>query len=410
MRASAASAREPRGERTLIGIGPEFIRREMVANGVSGAFDGVPTERMDRTPSSPIVVEQHAVTPVPSPTIRMPVQNPERTMRLSVAPSRTVELPLHQNGPAPGRSTRLDSFISGRFFQEGEVQEANGWEDSPLAVDPLPEDLPPRISSFDRIPRHRAPLIVTTFILSVALVLGLAVHGAGAGAARAWLASEAGRRAMDVWNRAKSGLAMRLTPESTAASARAMAAPTLPEPATPVAAAPAAPSSPLVVPEPAPAAEPAAAEVAAQAPPVASASSESVTKPVQTGPRPPVALAARPIRPVAPAVAEPSAPASLPENRIVGATPEPSSSTPAAPASIEQRAESSEPQAEPRTTNSDRQSEQPRRGMVWSPAQQRLVPAQPASMAAPAADSPPAAPVDTDKNVLPLDEEEHTTY
>src|SRR3569832_117755 len=200
MSAATASAREPRGERTLMGFGPEFFRREIVADGVAGTLDGVPHERMDRTPSSPIVVEAQAVTPAP--TVRIPVPAAARTVQLSAAPAATVVLeggrpaPGEQPAPEKGPSLRLNSLISGRFFQEGEQQEAKNWEDSPLVNEPFPDEVPPKISSFDHVPRHRAPLIVTTFLPGTALVIGLAVEGAGSRAARAWLATEAVPRAV----------------------------------------------------------------------------------------------------------------------------------------------------------------------------------------------------------------------
>src|SRR3569623_3852661 len=97
MRAATAAAREPRGERTLRGTGPEFIRREIVADGVSGTLDGAPHERMDRTPSSPIVVEAQAVTPAP--TVRMPVPAAARTVQQTAAPAPTDVMPVEQAAP-----------------------------------------------------------------------------------------------------------------------------------------------------------------------------------------------------------------------------------------------------------------------------------------------------------------------
>jgi len=379
MRAATASAREPRGERTLMGIGPEFIRREIVADGVSGTLDGVPHERMDRTPSSPIVVEAQAVTPAP--TVRMPVPAAARTVQLSAAPAPTVVLPVEQAAPEKGPSLRLNSLVSGRFFQEGEQQEAKNWEDSPLVNEPFPDEVPPKISSFDHVPRHRAPLIVTTFLLGTALVIGLAVEGAGTRAARAWLATEAGPRAVEVWNRAKTGLAMRLTTENTAASARAMAAPA----ASPEAPAPQPAAPPAVAATPAAVAVPASAAPAARPERADATSTEDLWAPlVAAGPRPPITPH---VRRAAPTRANDDEPRAAGRADVRSSDDEPG---------VAARAES------------------PRRGLVWSPSEERLVPAQAASVDLPATGeasrSDLGARVKGDKDVLPLDDEAHTTY
>jgi len=401
-----------------MGIGPEFIRREVIADGVSGTLDGVPQERMDRTPSSPIVVEPAAV--LPSPTVRTPIKSPAREGQRSVSPAATVVLPVEQPLPAGTPSTRLDSIVSARFFKEGEQQEANGWEDSPLTIEPFPDEEPPKISSFDRVPHHRAPLLVTTFLLGTGLVIGLAVEGADAGAARAWLASEAGPRAVEVWHRAKAGLAIHLTPESSVASARAMAGPA--QLAAPVIApaaltAPAAPEAP----------EAAAAAVAPAAVAVAPA---ATVKPAQAADEPSTSN----VDLWAPLVAAPPAPRrsdklitsrrQAPElwHRAAEAQARPAvavarleETTPGA-----ERAALAAPADEAKTAASEGRVE-PRHGLVWSPAQQRLVPAESASAEVPATAMPSRndeqragnagdGSKGPDKDVLPLDDEAHATY
>lgn len=390
MRAATASAREPRGERTLMGIGPEFIRREFVSGEAAGTLDGVPQERMDRTPSSPIVVEPQAVSPAR--TVRVPLPTPARTMQVSLEPvasaSREQTLP-------PGRpSPRLDSFISSRFFQEGEQQEAKNWEDSPLVNEPFPDEEPPKFSSFDRVPRHHAPMIVTTFLLGIALVIGVAFEGGRSGAARALLATSAGSRAAEVWHRARtglgSGLALRLTPESTAASARAIAAP-------------AAPGQMAV-------AAPVVAMAPAVATPAAAPEAKAAPLPVERRREPDASArrsveARRPTLASKPDVAHVVAAPAMVERQV---SPRASAAESAAPA----------PRTEPAPEGEGR-AEAPRRGLVWSPSQERLVPAQaltaelPAASATPSSkdDSAPQKPATTgDTDVLPLDDQSHTTY
>lgn len=402
MRAATASAREPRGERTLMGIGPEFIRREIVSNGVSGTLDGVPQERMDRTPSSPIVVEPQAVAPAP--TVRIPLPAPSRTVQLSVSPAPTVVLPVEQ--PTSGPSLRLNSLISGKFFQEGEQQEAKNWEDSPLVNEPFPDEAPAKFSSFDHVPRYHGPLLVTTFLLGTALVIGLAVKGAGTGAARAWLATEAGPRAVQVWNRARTGLALRLTPESTAASARAMTAPAnTGAQAVPVAAA----TAPQVT---APAATPPKEEK------IDNASTEDLWAPlVAAGPAPPI-MPHLTRRLAANAAVNPIASDATARRAAESRRPVAEASKGVRP---QRRAEPTEVDAdevnlaalrtEPKT---DDRAEPPRKGLVWSPTEQRLVQAQPASVdsavTAPRPETANPGAKAADKDVLPLDDDAHTTY
>jgi len=402
MRAAvASSARESRGERTLMGIGPEFIRRERAANDQANdrtndqddSLDCVPTERMDRTPSAPIVVEQQ--TARPAPTVRVPIGTTARTVQLSVAPPTTVSLPLEDAAAAPGRSRRLDSVISSGFFQEGERQEANGWEDSPLALEPPADEAPPAFSSFDRIPRKRAPLVVTTFILGIALVIGFAVTGVGA---RSWIATEAGQRAAQVLNRARSGLTIRLTPESTVASTRAMVSPV---------------AAPMPTPVP---------------PPVSVAAAPVPAVPVAAAP----AAEAQPRRPLAarPAPARTAAPPVVavarrqdPTNDPIDQTNDRKSGDSIAPSSVEKEGIAVAAPVEARAieTPERRVVEPARRGVVWSPSEQRLVPAQQAADESPPAGIDPASDTtrpagdtkkpsaDTDKTVLPLDDEAHTT-
>lgn len=412
MRAATATAREPRGERTLMGIGPEFFRREIVSSGVSGTLDGVPRERMDRTPSSPIVVEPQAVSSAP--TVRMPVTSPARTVQLSRGAAEALPAPTSTGG-TPSR--RLDSLMSARFFQEGEQQEANGWEDSPLVNEPFPDEEPPKFSSFDRVPHRRGPLIVTTFLLGTALVSGLALEGVGAGAARTWLATEAGPRAVGVWKTAKThletGLSLRLTPESTVASPRAMVAPA----GTPSA-------SNAVVPAP--------PAVAGGAPVVPSAGADTAGEPSTADDDLWAPLIARPV--VADvAIAHRSATtsrnsvevhlraAATPADASVhksGATPRAVAVPPETTASTgdEEAVASSVPSSEPKPDELGGRAA-PRRGQVWSPAQQRLVRVQPALANPPeTAEIPPttddkAGPSrEGDTGVLPLDDEPHTTY
>ena len=401
--AVASSARESRGERTLMGIGPEFIRRDRAAEPGSaakpGSNDCVPTERMDRTPSSPIVVEPQVARSAAAPTVRVPISPTSRTVQLSVAPAATVQIPIEDAGVAPGRSRRLDSVISSGFFQEGERQEANGWEDSPLALEPSPEEAPPAFSSFDRIPRKRAPLVVTTFILGIALVIGFAVKGVGAGVARSWMATEAGQRVVDVLNKAKAGLTIRLTPESTVASTRAMANP-------------ATVSAPAEVPSPAP--QPAPVSVATTTVPAAPLPQAVPQAPAEPKARRPLALAPRSS---ASRVATPPAVAAITH----GDRP---SGERIAPASVEKEGLAVAAPAEARATDTPERPvvEPARRGVVWSPSEQRLVPAQQAAAGAPPADGElPSAPTkpgvdinkpagDNDKTVLPLDDEAHTTF
>jgi hypothetical protein len=422
MRAATASAREPRGERTLMGIGPEFIRREAVADGVSGTLDGVPQERMDRTPSAPIVVESRAV--VPSPTVRIPLPVPERTVQLSVAPNATAELPVEPPLPAGAPSPRLDSLVSARFFQEGEKQEANGWEDSPLTTEPFPDEEPPKISSFDRVPRRRGPLLVTTFLLGAALVAGLAAEGADAGAARAWLAKEAGPRAVQAWQRAKSGLAMRLTPESTNASARALAAPAQPAPAT-VPAESGAPAPVASTPSSATVAPP--AEGTSGAPLVAAPAAPRVPGKLITSRPKPGEIWHGAVAATLPPKSDP-----MPRGLDRASADEPrtlarqsGSAAPTAPG--EENTAGAAPSTEPTPTALETRVE-PRHGLVWSPDRQGLVPAEPASAELPTNDPAPrpagvgnaatsrgpddraATSRGTDKDVLPLDEQAHATY
>ena len=409
MRAATASAREPRGERTLMGIGPEFIRREVIADGVSGTLDGVPQERMDRTPSSPIVVEPQAV--LPSPTVRMAVPAPARTVQLSLAPGARID--SEPPPPAGTPSRRLDSLISARFFQEGEQQEANNWEDSPLVNEPFPDEEPPKFSSFDRVPHRRGPLLVTTFLLGTGLVIGLAVEGASAGAARSWLAAEAGPRAVEAWHRAKSGLAMRLTPESTNSSAQAMAAPAMATgapalaPATPAAApdAPAAPSAAVAATVPA-GSQPATAGAE-------SASAEDLWAPLLAAPPAP--------RSSGKLITSRPKPAELWHHSDARTRPTvalaPSGDAP--PRGSDERlaaAPSTEPgSAEPGENGS---RAEPRHGLVWSPAKQQLVPVVPAAAEMPAQGAQPesvnaedgVAGTGSDKDVLPLDDSAHATY
>jgi len=405
-----------------MGIGPEFIRREIVADGVSGTLDGVPQERMDRTPSSPIVVEPQAVQP--SATVRMPVQAPARTVQVPLAPAATVVLPAQQRSPAGAPSTRLDSLVSARFFQEGEQQEAKNWEDSPLVNEPFPDEEPPKISSFDRVPRHRAPLLVTTFILAIGLVIGLAIEGADAGVAREWLAKEAGPRAVAVWHRAKNGLALRLTPESTADSARAMADPAQAQAPAPGVVAAAAPAVSPAAPDGEKDNTAAVAPGTAAAPPAAtsaaatdSSSNEDLWAPlVAAPPAPRRSDKLVTSRPQAPELwhhslaAQPHAPevagvrAQLARNPVDQGT------------SAGVTAPSTEPAASPEPRD------EARHGVVWSPARQQLVPveaatAQVRAAPAPVTDHPAAAVTDdrsaakgADKDVLPLDEEAHATY
>jgi len=401
--ATAASAREPRGERTLMGIGPEFIRREVISDEVSGTLDGVPHERMDRTPSSPIVVEPQAVAP--SPTVRMPVPSTARTVQLSLAPAATIQLPMEEALPPGSPSRRLDSVVSGGFFREGERQEANNWEDSPLVDEPFPDEVPPKISSFDRVPRRHGPLIVTSFLLATALVVGVVMHGAGTRAMGAWLAAEAGPRALEVWNRAKTGLTMRLTPESTAASARAMAAPvSAPSPEVPTAQATVAVSK--VSP---PSTPPAATPAAAEAP-----STEDLWAPlVAATPAPPPAmhLTRR---------AEENTASDRATSEAVARRFAPSRHAVTTARAIEERSaaadETARASADVSADESSGPSAAPRHGLVWSPSEQRLVPVQPASVDLSANSTQPrTAATDSvgksaDKDVLPLDDDAHTTY
>jgi len=427
MRAATASAREPRGERTLMGIGPEFIRREIIADGVSGTLDGVPLERMDRTPSSPIVVEPQAV--LPSATVRMSQPSQARTVQVPVAPSATVVLPAHQPSAAGAPSTRLDSLVSARFFQEGEQQEAKNWEDSPLVIEPFPDEEPPKISSFDRVPRHRAPLLVTTFLLGTGLVIGLAIEGADAGVAREWLANEAGPRAVAVWHRAKDGLALRLTPQSTTDSARAMADPAqAPAPGVVAATAPAANPVAPVGPTGSAAAEPGITSPppGVSPAPASKSSDEKANEDLW-----------------APLVAAPSAPRR--SDKLITSRPQVPelwhhslTSQPRATEGVTARVQLAPHSADEQTgasgaavastepASSPEARDEARHGVVWSPAKQRLVPVEAASAEVPVAqapgtDSPRASDIDqraaktaeaksADKDVLPLDEEAHATY
>ena len=410
MRAATASAREPRGERTLMGIGPEFLRREVIADGVSGTLDGDPQERMDRTPSSPIVGEPQAV--LPSPTVRMAVPAPARTVQLSLAPDARID--SEPPPPAGTPSRRLDSLISARFFQEGEQQEANNWEDSPLVNEPFPDEEPPKFSSFDRVPHRRGPLLVTTFLLGTGLVIGLAVEGASAGAARSWLAAEAVPRAVEVWHRAKSGLAMRLTPESTTSSAQAMAAPAMttgapapaPAPAQAApAAAPAAPSAVVVATVPA-GSQPATAGAE-------SASAEDLWASLLAAPPAP--------RSTGKLITSRPKPAEIWHHSDARTRPTvalaPSGDAP--PSALNERlaaARSTEPGAAEAAEDGTRA--EPRHGLVWSPAKQQLVPVVPAAAEMPAQDAQPksvnaedgVAGTGSDKDVLPLDDNAHATY
>ncbi|HEY4183459.1 MAG TPA: hypothetical protein VGP07_00255 [Polyangia bacterium] len=195
------SSRESRGELTLLGNGPGFfIHHEPVFDGVSGEFDGVPTRTMKKTPSDPIVVVDSAVVAGSSATV--------------------------DEAPAP----RRESVVSARFFAEGERQELLGWKDSPLVDDTVV--IPAvQFSSFDRVPRRRAPLVLTMATAVGAAIVGFGALGMGAGVAHALLTTQTGKQATVAWNRAKTELSGKLTAR-THAAAQATRAPVTPLAAT----------------------------------------------------------------------------------------------------------------------------------------------------------------------------------
>src|ERR1700710_2278465 len=110
------TARDFRADRTLMGIGPlGYGHGQPAAAAASRVSDGVPTLRIEREPPQPIVVDPRA----------------------GVLRTQAPEIPIDETAVVRVAPRRIDSVVSARFFQEGELQEANGWENSPLAQEPL---------------------------------------------------------------------------------------------------------------------------------------------------------------------------------------------------------------------------------------------------------------------------------
>lgn len=109
--------------------------------------------------------------------------------------------------PAEPLSTghRPDSVVSARFFQEGDRQEALG-RDLSLSSEAAQSPAPVKFSSFDRVPRRRGPLVLTTVVLAIAVLAGLGADGIRRRSAHAWLAAHAGPRAAGVWRKAQADL------------------------------------------------------------------------------------------------------------------------------------------------------------------------------------------------------------
>ena len=82
-------------------------------------------------------------------------------------------LPVPPPPPSAALEPRRESVVSAQFFREGERQEALGWKDSPLAGDATSSEAPVEFSSFDRIPKRRGPLVITTVVVAIALLAGL---------------------------------------------------------------------------------------------------------------------------------------------------------------------------------------------------------------------------------------------
>jgi len=135
---------------------------------------------------------------------------------------------------------RRESVVSAQFFQEGERQEALGWKDSPLVTNATLSDAPVEFSSFDRVPKRRGPLVMTTVVVATALLAGLGAEAFRGNSAHAWVAAHAGPQATHVWGRARSewvtlkarGMALTggksasaATPASASVSTAAMATP-----------------------------------------------------------------------------------------------------------------------------------------------------------------------------------------
>jgi hypothetical protein len=103
---------------------------------------------------------------------------------------------------------RLGS-MTGAFFRRGEELEATGFENLPHDDPTL---VPPKLGfrSFDRVPRHRAPMVIAFLLFATAAVLvfgGLAARDVPHGTAR--LATSMRARASTEWVRLRAFVGLR---------------------------------------------------------------------------------------------------------------------------------------------------------------------------------------------------------
>ena len=350
-RGAHAPARRSRGEPTLLGIGPAALL--------------------------PASVRPDHVAEVP--TVRVPVPAPSR--RVDARSTEPEPGAVGRGAPAPDTrpSTRLDSAVSGRFFREGEAQEANGWEGSPLLI-PRPTV---SFDSFDRIPRRRWPIGAAVFLVAAVVAVAIGADGLGSGTARVMAAVRGGAHAIAAGRAVTPPSAAPVPAAATGPAAMAQTGPgTAGIPAG-------APSRALPADPPRGPASPTQAGAGA---PVSGAAREAAAPPSVAPARPPVSSRAVASRAAAPA-----------SEAVVGRRPP--AAAPRLAASAGDAAEPLPPSTQP--TPGDRGKVKrgfppPRHGLVWSPSAHALVPAQPAFEG-----PPPVA--GTERDVLPLDDVEHSS-
>ena len=320
MQTDGRTATYGRRETTLIGYAPApSTPQATVYQGESQRNDSAPAEPTGEQAET--LVANLAGALEPAPTQPGPPEEAASQRALTIEPDEHERLPefdaLQTVKPGDRRnpmSRRLPinrgRHLSRAFFEEGERQEQKGWEDSPLATDPsLSGSGELGFSSFDQLPRRRAPMIALAVGATTALVVvGALTFGARSTGSPGSGAVSPAREVRTASVQAAAPSAPVLAspvqvPAPAPAQAPASASASMPASMTaraPVAAPPPAVISPAAVKAPPPVA--AAAPVARPAPVVA-----APVKSHGTTPGPVKTTAPAPVRAAAPAVAIASA-------------------------------------------------------------------------------------------------------
>ena len=269
--------------------------------------------------------------------------------------------------------TRRDS-VSARFFEEGEHKERGHWEAADLAepdVDPEAADF----DSFDHVPRRRSRFI-PVLVIGALVAVGVALYvgwrpsfSPTAEQARPEDSTGSTATGSELADPASGVAPVPPTPVAAQPEASEPVPPTPAASGSPAAAAPAGPSAKSTAAPPTTAAE---APAAPPAVPPSAAPSAAAPTPLPSTPSPSAAPApvAAPAAPAAPASGKPQVQIFESEAAARAAMREPA----AAPAS--RPAAAPAPTAAPERRRAAPRAEDPLRGYVWSPKEQRLVPAE----------------------------------